>query len=401
MSSLRSRGTRRRAGFTLIELLVVIAIIAILAAILFPVFARAREKARQNTCLNNQRQIALAIQMYVQDNRETYFPDPVSRSWATYLVSYNGPTIYDCPTLTGIGNNNAPEYTINAGVFGLAAAQVKSPSASLLLTDCTKAAMTGNYAFSKSDAAAPGYLAKALDVRHSKSLVFACADGSVQSCTLPASATGIGMNNALVEAGYLLGLGTAGVGEYIVPIAPNTDNWGTGGNWNASGFTSGAVTGWVIGQGAYGPTVLFNQHYADSNGKHPAVNAYARVGWRNLVPKVIPTKVRLMYRKYGAWQGQYIVRLQGRVTTGTATESGATWYNDPAKAVPQWDTIQYLNPPPPANDADYKWFEYPITCDTPYTDISVQWENIEANPKTDDSRYAYLREIEIWGTKVP
>ncbi len=59
-----------RKGFTLIELLVVIAIIAILAAILFPVFARAREKARQSSCLNNQKQIALAFQMYVQDYDE-------------------------------------------------------------------------------------------------------------------------------------------------------------------------------------------------------------------------------------------------------------------------------------------------------------------------------------------
>ncbi len=59
-----------RRGFTLIELLVVIAIIAILAAILFPVFARAREKARQSTCQSNLKQIGLAIMMYVQDYDE-------------------------------------------------------------------------------------------------------------------------------------------------------------------------------------------------------------------------------------------------------------------------------------------------------------------------------------------
>jgi prepilin-type N-terminal cleavage/methylation domain-containing protein/prepilin-type processing-associated H-X9-DG protein len=61
-----------RRGFTLIELLVVIAIIAILAAILFPVFARAREKARQASCLSNVKQLGLAFQMYKQDYDETW-----------------------------------------------------------------------------------------------------------------------------------------------------------------------------------------------------------------------------------------------------------------------------------------------------------------------------------------
>lgn len=58
---------QRRAGFTLVELLVVVAIIALLAAILFPVFGRAREKAHQATCLSNMHQLGLALSMYVDD----------------------------------------------------------------------------------------------------------------------------------------------------------------------------------------------------------------------------------------------------------------------------------------------------------------------------------------------
>ena len=62
----------KRRGFTLIELLVVIAIIAILAAILFPVFARARASARQTQCISNLRQLGLALEMYASDYRDLY-----------------------------------------------------------------------------------------------------------------------------------------------------------------------------------------------------------------------------------------------------------------------------------------------------------------------------------------
>lgn len=77
----------RRNAFTLIELLIVIAIIAILAAILFPVFASAREKARQTTCASNEKQLGLAIIQYTQDYDETY-PIAVDVNWNTPTTSW-------------------------------------------------------------------------------------------------------------------------------------------------------------------------------------------------------------------------------------------------------------------------------------------------------------------------
>ena len=100
-------GTNRR-GFTIIELLVVIGIITILAALLFPVFARTREKARSATCQGNLRQLGLATLMYVADYDETYpwsrsgydgVIDPTAQYWDEALMPYvKNVQIFSCPS---------------------------------------------------------------------------------------------------------------------------------------------------------------------------------------------------------------------------------------------------------------------------------------------------------------
>jgi prepilin-type N-terminal cleavage/methylation domain-containing protein/prepilin-type processing-associated H-X9-DG protein len=142
---------RRHGGFTLIELLVVIAIIAILAAILFPVFAQAREKARSSSCLSNQKQIALAFSMYAQDYDETYPPSFDANNlivppntgggaggiaqWEDlvkpYIKSGNVGGILTCPS----ASTRAYAYSMNGALAGLSAAQAVKPADTVLTAD--------------------------------------------------------------------------------------------------------------------------------------------------------------------------------------------------------------------------------------------------------------------------
>lgn len=156
---------RRHWGFTLIELLVVIAIIAILAAILFPVFARARDKARQVSCSSNLKQLMLALLMYKQDWDEKWprhcwgdtvcSPNPAASNWPNGAYAYiKNKEVFLCPSNdTGecmmpavrqqnpaVWGTGGTTYGFNEMLFyqgaGAQDSRLNYPAETLVLADC-------------------------------------------------------------------------------------------------------------------------------------------------------------------------------------------------------------------------------------------------------------------------
>ena len=168
------------AGFTLIELLVVIAIIAILASILFPVFARARENARRSSCQSNLKQIGLAILQYTQDFDERYpagvLTSRTGEGWAGQIAPYTKSIqLFKCPSDTTLNSTFVPagysgppyvsSYYYNnnfSGYFPYAFPFQAGPSVPLILSQVNQPARTvlafearGAYLYVNADPAVP------------------------------------------------------------------------------------------------------------------------------------------------------------------------------------------------------------------------------------------------------
>jgi len=186
----------KQKGFTLIELLVVIAIIAILAAILFPVFQKVRENARRASCTSNLKQLSIAVVQYQQDFDEimpgsavnaalggwiyftgfTAFPsptptafDPTQGSIYPYVKSKG---VYICPDES---SNQGNSYSINGPICGQALSQFTQPSATVLFNE--EADGFANNGGSDDGYFSPGTFGNVPTLRHTNGSVFAFCDG--------------------------------------------------------------------------------------------------------------------------------------------------------------------------------------------------------------------------------
>ncbi len=201
---------RTSKGFTLIELLVVIAIIAILAAILFPVFARARENARRASCQSNLKQLGLGIQQYTQDYDEKYPQNNMGyplkdgngqTTWDVVIYPYTkSAQILVCPSDTkstisdpgygdmavaapGYPSKTTRSYSYPTYVSGVALASVASPSLTLQLAERNNLTYGSGYWYYSNDLTISGNIATnaAGELRHLGTTNFLYCDGHVKA----------------------------------------------------------------------------------------------------------------------------------------------------------------------------------------------------------------------------
>ena len=232
-------GNNQRKAFTLIELLVVIAIIAILAAILFPVFAKAREKARQTSCASNEKQLGLAFLQYVQDYDEAYPSGTVGEGpigaffayqfmglgWASQIYPYVKSTgVFMCPDDSS--SNQCVSYAYNENIpYGavspsynpaapMVVAKFNAPTKTVLLFEVSHVSATGpmNITVQETGSTSAGYWSPV-------------SNGTSIYCTVNQFFL------AHIETGFMAGRGADGMTDpsggsltgYINPTARHTD----------------------------------------------------------------------------------------------------------------------------------------------------------------------------------
>jgi len=220
MQPLPIRISQSKRGFTLIELLIVIAIIAVLAAVLFPVFAKAREKARATTCCSNEKQLGLAFLQYAQDYDESFPVDLNGGSmngWGHEIYPYvkstsvnatQNCTSFACPDDNTVVSQyrNVCSYAMNANLMGLAPSANPWVKATPLLSQLT----------------APSSTVLLFEVQGAgNSQLFATTDGSP---TGYASIAGWSLLNCNAAANVSCLYATGPIGGNAIPCITSTDN---------------------------------------------------------------------------------------------------------------------------------------------------------------------------------
>ncbi len=242
----------RNRGFTLIELLVVIAIIAILAAILFPVFAKAREKAWQTTCTNHQRQIAASVMMFAQDHDEM-MPSTLT-VWNDLKLDKD---ILICPTS---GPTNTPAYGYNFSISSISMGEVPVPDAKSVSYD---------------------QIYDGIDPRHNGKVVASFLDGHVSTTTvggviasmLPASLT-------LTPAEAALSLGNSSTETPLKNVLATTHNMHCILGTNDISFREDVYCPYLIGPRPAWLGTIPTVKFTNSCVNYPSAGNYAMY-WNN------------------------------------------------------------------------------------------------------------------------
>ena len=326
-----------KRGFTLIELLVVIAIIAILAAILFPVFAKAREKARQTKCISNVRQIAMGALMYAQENNEML---PAA---GTFWTDIGVPSaVFTCPTKKTLANGYGNVYLLGGKALGDLGSD---PTKVTLVADAATTNVGGAWG-TATRANNIIYTGADFDYRHDKKVIMAFADGHVET-----SATPLVYGQTVTDKLHTWWTGDAYIsqpwnngGGWLAPYyRDDTNSYYNGGvgkanniynGFAAMNFTGGSNYGYDYGYGGYG---------TDVNGKNSVV-LLIYPGANNGVVIAEPGYLGVLE---GANRWGNVIRLNSGTLqiggpTNTATQTGAGTWLSPTTAYPISANTPYL-----------------------------------------------------------
>ena len=310
-----------KRGFTLIELLVVIAIIAVLAAILFPVFAQAREKSMQSACLSNQKQIATAILMYVQDNDET-MPSS-STVWKNVNL---GAAVLVCPTK---GKSFPNGYVFNNTLSAMPLGNIAKSGQIIMTADGMHAgSLSGTITYDN-----VAYTTTDYDFRHKGQIVATYDDGHAMltnSTSMSSASLWLRADNGTTLSGF------------------NLTSWQSYGSTLATSYITGSPTWNMTGVNGTGinncSAIQFTAGYAD----------------------VMPP---------GALTVQGFTLFYVFQTVGTPTASDSMFVFTKA-GNGQWTRVYMTNGQleftnsanPPPSGGSWTWYDITTTSPTPFND---------------------------------